>query len=137
MCSAITPPGHAQCTDRAYTPPASTDDYLVERRIGIAVQKRLNLLSQSSLNGVGLLRFDGHPPSVASPRKGCSQWRPWSGRSPVPDGRSLRSSRLRSSSVISTVTAASASWLGTSTSVKRQCGRGYIKPRPMLVIGPV
>src|ERR1039458_7217255 len=57
MCSAITPPGHAQRTDRAYPPPTSTDDYLVERRIGIAVQKRLNLLSQSSLNGA---RVHGH-----------------------------------------------------------------------------
>src|SRR5450756_2505553 len=48
--------------------------------------------SGSHQGKLGLLRFGGHPPSGASPRKGCSQWRPWSGRSPVPDGRSLRSS---------------------------------------------
>ena len=39
-------------------------------------------------NGVsrhlGFLRFDGHPPSGAPPRKGCPKWRPWNGGSPVP-----------------------------------------------------
>ena len=47
---------------------------------------------------MGFHRFDGHPPSGAQPRKGCPKWRPWNGRSPVPVGRSPRSSRLRSSS---------------------------------------
>ena len=27
---------------------------------------------------MGFLRFDGHPPSGARPRKGCPKWRPWS-----------------------------------------------------------
>ena len=49
----------------------------------------------------GFLRFDGHPPSGAQPQRGCSKWRPWRGRSLVPAGRSLRSSRLRSSSCVS------------------------------------
>src|SRR5665213_819910 len=32
---------------------------------------------------LGFLRFDGHPPSGAQPRKGCPKWRPSNGRSPV------------------------------------------------------
>ena len=54
---------------------------------------------------MGFLRFDGHPPSGAQPRKGCPKWRPWRGRSPVPVGRSPRSSRLRSSSAAGAATA--------------------------------
>jgi hypothetical protein len=57
---------------------------------------------------VGFLRFDGHPPSGARPRKGCPKWRPWNGGSPVRVGRSPRSSRLRSSSSNAKATAASA-----------------------------
>jgi len=45
---------------------------------------------------MGFLRFDGHPTSGALPSKECPSWRPWNGRSPVPVGRSPRSSILRS-----------------------------------------
>ena len=54
---------------------------------------------------VGLTRFDGHPPSGALPRGGCPSWRPWNASSLVRAGRSRLSSRPRSSSCASAVTA--------------------------------
>src|SRR5664280_1875362 len=94
---------------------------------GVSVELRPHKQRETvpiSLVELGFLRFDGHPPSGAQPRKGCSKWRLWNGRSPVLVGRSPRSSRLRSSSAVSAAIAASAKWPGTSTSVRRQCGRG-------------
>ncbi len=69
----------------------------------------------SYIGMMGFLRFDGHPPSGARPRKGCPKWRPSNGRNPVPVGRTPRSSRLRSSRHASAATARSARCPGTST----------------------
>jgi hypothetical protein len=55
---------------------------------------------------------------------------------PVPAGRSPRSSRSRSSSAVGAATAASARRPGTSTSVRRQYGRGSTKPRPTPATSP-
>src|SRR5664280_1464607 len=112
--------------------PKSTDiaDVIYDRNmfftsVPMGYQERLAGHGRRSRKGhLGFLRFDGHPPSGAQPRKGCSKWRLWNGRSPVLVGRSPRSSRLRSSSAVSAAIAASAKWPGTSTSVRRQCGRG-------------
>jgi hypothetical protein len=38
--------------------------------------------------GLGLTRFDGHPPSGAPPRGGCPSWRPWNASNLARVGRS-------------------------------------------------
>jgi len=63
---------------------------------------------------LGLARFDGHPPSGALPRGGCPSWTPWNASSLARGGRSRPSSRLRSWSCASAVTARSGRSPGTS-----------------------
>ena len=63
---------------------------------------------------LGFLRFDGHPPSGAGPRKDVQNGDHGEEEAPVPVGRSLRSSRLRSSSCAGAAIAASAKWPETS-----------------------
>lgn len=70
-----------------------------------ATQRTVQITFRAPRARLGLHRSDGHPPSGAHPRKGCPAWRPWSGRSPVPVGRSSRSSRPTSSSDAKPVTA--------------------------------
>jgi hypothetical protein len=64
---------------------------------------------------LGLTRFDGHPPSGVLPRRGCPSWTPWNAKSLARGGRSRPSSRPRSSSCASRVTARSGRSPATST----------------------
>jgi hypothetical protein len=63
---------------------------------------------------LGLTRFDGHPTSGALPRRGCPSWRPWNVSGLGRAGRSPQSSRPRSLSCASVVTARSGRSPGTS-----------------------
>src|SRR5829696_8262457 len=64
---------------------------------------------------VGLTRFDGHPTSGVLPLGGCPSWRPWNASSLACVGRSRLSSRPRSWSCASAVTARSGRSPATST----------------------
>ena len=90
---------------------------MVMMREGIddaAAFERLRSAARSSRR-LGLTRFDGHPPSGVLPRRGCPSWTPWNAESLARGGRSRPSSRPRSSSSASRVTARSGRSPGTST----------------------
>src|ERR1019366_7606704 len=85
---------------------------------------------------VGLTRFDGHPRSGDTARKGCPSWRQWETGDERED-RSPTSTRPRWSSFAARAASRSARSPVTSSCERRRCAAGSPRPRstPAGVLG--